>query len=67
MQTQMESAQQDTHTQMESVQTDIHTRMESIESAVAKGIEEHEVLHEALDKTNARLDQLLMHLVERTN
>ena len=41
------------------------TQMESIQTAVAKGIEEHKVLHAALDKTNTRLDQLMMHLLER--
>ena len=43
------------------------TQMESIQTAVAEGIEEHKVLHTALDKTNDRLNQLLMHLVERKN
>ena len=43
------------------------TQMKSIQTAVAEGIEEHKVLHAAPDKTNDRLNQLLMHLVERGN
>ena len=40
-------------------------QMEAIKAAVAEGAEEHKKWHAALDKTNDRLDQLLLHLLER--
>ena len=39
--------------------------MEAIQAAVAAGAEEHKTWHAALDKTNVRLDQLMMHLLEK--
>ena len=40
-------------------------QMEAIKAAVAEGTEEHKTWQAALDKTNDRLDQLLLHLLER--
>ena len=41
-------------------------RVRAIEAAVAEGAEEHKAWQAALDKTNERLDQLMMHLLART-
>ena len=42
-----------------------NAQMEAIQAAVAAGAEEHKTWHAALDKTNVRLDQLMIQLLER--
>ena len=58
------------HEQVMSEQLKAHEQvmgqqMEAIKAAVAEGTEEHKTWQAALDKTNDRLDQLLLHLLER--
>ena len=58
------------HEQVMSEQLKTHEQvmgqqMEAIKAAVAEGTEEHKTWQAALDKTNDRLDQLLLHLLER--
>ena len=58
------------HKQVMSEQLKTHEQvmgqqMEAIKAAVAEGTEEHKTWQAALDKTNDRLDQLLLHLLER--
>lgn len=50
---------------MSAHQQAIGEQMQAIQAAVAEGAEEHKTWHAALDKTNDRLDQLLLHLLER--
>ena len=51
--------------QMEAHEQVMGQQMEAIKAAVAEGTEEHKTWQAALDKTNDRLDQLLLHLLER--
>ncbi len=49
----------DTHEQV------MREQVQAIKAVVAEGKEEHKAWQAALDKTNERLDQLMMHLLEK--